>query len=124
MLPAQCDIILYRGDDFEMMLRLRTGSWDPSQAKYVPGPYIDLTGWTGLAQIRATEDAAAVLAEFTVEVLNQATTKGGVRLLLDDADTQVLAAAAAVWDMQFTDTTGDVTTYLKGKVSLSKDVTR
>lgn len=122
MQPVQCDINVYRGDDFELMVRLRAGFWDGTQ--WVPGVYMDLDGWMGKAQIRASEDAAAVLAEFAVEILPQSgDTLGGVRLTLADTVTKNLATAG-VWDLQFTDVDDRVNTYLKGKVTISKDVTR
>lgn len=123
MNPAQYDIQLYRGDFFELTLRLREGTL--SGGGYVPGNYLDLTGWEApMAQIRATEDATTILASFTTEVLNQTTTPGAVRLFLTPADTGTLPAAAAVWDVQLTDPESRVYTYLRGKVTITKDVTR
>ena len=52
MQPAQCDIQIYRGDYFEMTLRLREGTING--ATYAPGAYLDLTGWQPKAEIRAT----------------------------------------------------------------------
>lgn len=130
MYPAQYDIQLYRGDYFEITLRLRDGTWDG--ATFVPGPYKDLTGWVGQAQIRATPDASTVLATFTVELLDQTVpeTKGGVRLFLPDEESAALNAPAAAWDFQLTEPGGSgdpserVHTYLRGKVAIEKDVTR
>ena len=124
MYPAQSDLQLYRGDYFEMLLRLREGDW--INGAYEPGAYMNLEGWTGRAEIRATADAPTALATFTVEILDQgsAETIGGVHLYLDTADTADLQVAAAVWDFQLTDTAARVHTYLRGKVTIEKDVTR
>jgi hypothetical protein len=123
MQPAQCDITLYRGDYFEMTVRLREGTWNGYQ--YVAGNYLNLTGWTGRAEIRANQDATDVLASFTAEILTQAgSSLGGVKLSLPTAQTSTLSVASAVWDFQLTDPASRVYTYLRGSVAVEKDVTR
>ncbi len=125
MQPAQCDIQLYRGDYFEMTLRLREGVI--TGATYSPGAYLDLTGWVPKAEIRATVDTTgAPMAAFTTEVLDQTVpaTLGAVHLFLPAATSGQLTATAAVWDVQLTDPGGRVFTYLRGKVTIEKDVTR
>ena len=122
MIPATCDISLYRGDYFEMTLRLRAGTFNGTS--YTPGTYLDLTGWTPKAEIRANEDAATPLATFTTEVLNQVDVPGGVHLFLPSTESAALTAAAAIWDVQLTDPQSHVYTYLRGKVTVTKDVTR
>jgi hypothetical protein len=129
--PAQSDLKLYRGDYFEMVVRLLSGAFDG--AAYVPGAPLDLTDWTGKAQIRATPDAAGLpLAEFHVDVLQPQSGQnlGMVRLWLDDTETKDLVFTSAVWDFQLTEPGGPapdtdkVHTYLAGKVTIDKDVTR
>jgi hypothetical protein len=123
--PAQCDIQIYRGDYFEITLRLREGTLNG--IAYTPGPYLDLTDWVPKAEIRATVDSTgAPMATFTTEVLDQTVpeTKGGVHLFLPAAQSAGLSAATAVWDVQLTDKQGRVYTYLRGTVTITKDVTR
>ena len=125
MQPAQCDIQLYRGDYFEMTLRLREGTINGST--YAPGAYLDLTGWQPKAEIRASVDSTGPpLATFTTEVMDQeiAGTKGGVHVFLPADTTAALTATNAVWDVQLTDTLDRVYTYLRGTVTITKDVTR
>ena len=124
MQPAQCDIQLYRGDYFEMTLRLREGVI--TGATYSPGAYLDLTGWVPKAEIRATVDTTGPpMAAFTTEVMDQtAETLGAVHLFLPADTSALLTATTAVWDVQLTDPGGRVFTYLRGKVTIEKDVTR
>ena len=76
MQPAQCDIQLYRGDYFEMTLRLREGTFNGTG--YVPGAYLDLTDWVPKAEIRATVDTTGTpMATFTTEILDQVATPAG-----------------------------------------------
>jgi len=124
MTPAQYDIQLYRGDYFELMLRLRDGEWDEDGDEFVPGPPKDLTDWTVKAQIRATNDTAAVLAAFDATILDQEAQAGAVQLVLSSEDSAALPGTSAVWDCQLTDPDDRVFTYVRGKVSLKKDVTR
>lgn len=125
MYPAQSDLQLYRGDYFEMLLRLREGNW--VDGAYEPGDYMNLQGWSGKAEVRATTDAASALATFTVVVLPQSgDTLGGVHLYLGTADTASMQVSSAVWDFQLTEpgAPARVHTYLRGKVTITKDVTR
>jgi len=123
MQPAQCDIQLYRGDYFEMTLRLREGTFNGTA--YTPGAYLDLTGWTPKSEIRATVDTTgSAMATLTAELLDQGTIPGGVHLSLPAAQSAGLTAASAVWDVQLTNPEGHVYTYLRGTVTITKDVTR
>jgi hypothetical protein len=120
--PAQCDIQVYRGDYFEMTLRLREGVFN--NGGYTPGPYLVLTGWTPKAEIRANQDANVALATFVAVILDQTATPGGVHLSLPSAQSALLAISSAVWDVQLTDPQNRVYTYLRGTVTITKDVTR
>ena len=126
MQPAQYDIQVYRGDYFELTLRLRGG--ELVGEGYVPGDYMDLTGWTPKAEIRTNEDASTPLASFTCQLLDQTQTGsvGGVYLFLPSAQSALLQVPTAVWDIQIADdsTPPRVFTYLRGKVTVTKDVTR
>ena len=112
--PAKLDIDIYQGDTFELIFRLKTPA----------GSYVNLTGATAKAQVRATAATTSVLAEFTASVLTQTgDTLGGVKLLLSSAQTTLLNANGA-WDVQVTFSDGTVKTYLAGTVTLIKEITR
>lgn len=121
MPPAKLDLAIYRGDDFSKLLRFKDTSTDPDT-------YIDLTGWTGKAQLRLTEDNDTVAAEFAVTVMaSQATpaNTGKVTLALTSVQTAALDGGIKYkWDLQMTKTDASKETYLYGNALVSKDVTR
>lgn len=130
MQPVPQDIDIYRGDFFDFFFRVRERVWDPATETYIGGAYVNLTGWTGKAQIRATKDAVAVLAEFTVTFSNQATVPGGVLFTLSGVQTAALPltpappASPAVYDMQLTNAAGEPRTFVAGFARVEGDVTR
>lgn len=124
MQPVVQDISIYKGDSFDFFFRVRNRVFDPATQTYVPGTYVDLTSWTGKSQIRATEDTPTVIAEFTVTIANQATAPGGVLLSLSPAITSGLPPTGGKWDVQLTNPTAEVRTFIRGSVLVTKEVTR
>lgn len=118
MIPASYDLSIYQGDTYSITLRLRSSNSDGSL-----GAYVDLTGATPKSEIR---DATGVLiAEFDATLLDQTTTPGGVTLSLTHTVTAALTPAVdLLWDFQVTDSAGGVTTYLRGNVSITGEVTQ
>lgn len=116
MQPAVKNLVIYQGDSFDFWFRLRVKNSDPVQ-------YVDLTGYTGLAQIRADEDSPDVIAEFTVEITDQTVTLGRVNVSLTPAQTTALTDIPMMWDIELTGPTGNHT-YMKGAVQLVKQVSR
>jgi hypothetical protein len=122
--PAVHDIEIYRGDTFELFFRVRTRVWNAIDQVWEPGPYRDLTGFTGASQVRSAPDAADPAAlDFVVTVVDQLVTLGGVLVRATPALTAALAISAGVYDVQLSDGT-DKFTYLKGAVAVDPDVTR
>jgi hypothetical protein len=120
MEPATYDLTLYQGDDRKLTFRLREQNED-----LTPGAYIDLTGSTPKAQIRATPEDPTVAAEFTATLLDQTTTPGGVQLVLTGAQTAALDPAITYsWDVQVENPATEVQTYLRGSVTVEAQVTR
>ncbi len=117
MVPATKDLTLYRGDSFDLPVRLRQKLINGSL-----GDPVDLTGCTVDAEIRSTEDEAGVVATFGCD-LDADPTTGIVTLSLTKVETAALTGGG-VWDMQITFPDGKTQTYLAGKVYLTKDVTR
>jgi len=120
--PGSYNLEIYQGDTFKVTVRLRSRNADGSL-----GAYLDLTGCTAKAQIRSTEASDTVIAEFVTEILDQTATPGGVKLSLTHGVTAALAptsAAGELWDMQITFADGTVTTYLRGGVKITAEVTR
>jgi hypothetical protein len=107
--PTEQDLCIYRGDTGRLKLTVSSG-----------GAPLNVSTATWDADIRATEDDATVLASFTV------TPVGG-----DTASVYIdLPAAAsaqldgdALYDVQMT-LAGTVQTLLRGKITVTKDVSR
>lgn len=114
MIPANYNLTLYQGDEFEMVVRMRL-----AQAKVE-----DLTGLVGIAQIRATYDAP-VMASFTVTIMNQSTDKGKIRLFLPSSESASLVPGHAVYDLSLAQNDGaHRKTRLSGKVIIKPRVSR
>lgn len=115
MLPVNQNLSIYKGDTFVYTFKLRTKT-----ATGQPGAYVDLTGCTAKAQIRASQDDATVMAEFATATGG---TTGSVTLTLSPTQTAALTSNG-VWDAQITFADGTVKTYLAGTTTVVKEVTR
>lgn len=126
MKKATYKIEFVRGDSYELFGRVRTKVWDAETSTYVPGPYRDLTGWVGRAQVRTALNSTTVLFSFDVELGNQSTTPGSFFIKAQPADTSSLAdnQLAGVWDLEWTSPDGEVITPVGGQVALEGDVSR
>jgi hypothetical protein len=118
VIPTKRDLQIYRGDDFEFPFRLKDSA----------GAYIDITGWTILAQVRASADDDVVIVTLTPNI-DPDQSAGGNRgmcvLTLTDVQTASLEPSTSdVWDLQTTDTNGKDQTWLAGKVTVVADVSR
>jgi len=116
MIPATLNINIYQGDDYELTFRMKDGDTNT---------YVNLTGMTGRAQIRASKDATAVLSTFTVAILDQTVAPGGVYITLTPAQTAAIPLSGGVWDVELRNTGATwVRTPLAGAVSVVAEVTR
>ena len=110
MAPASYDLAIYAGDSYQWQFNLWTDS-----TKTTP---IDLTGATVMAQIRdQPTPTGVIIVSFTTSI----TLPNQIFLTL----TAALSAQAAngVWDLQVTSSTGWVSTFVGGKVTVTPDVT-
>lgn len=108
------DIAVYRGDTIVEDLTVL----DPE------GNAVDISGWTGMAQVRTHVDGAVLL---TLSVTPVLATDGTIRVE-STASTSSLdfgSDGVGVWDLQFSsaDATPVVQTAFVGAVSYTKDVT-
>lgn len=122
MKPAKLDLFVKRGDTFEVFFRVRERVLVGSE--YVDGDYVNLTGWTGLCQVRQSEDAATIDVEISVVIADQVASLGGVFMRLTAAQTTALTIASGKYDLQFTKPDTTVHTFLEGTVTVSKDYSR
>lgn len=112
MRPATVNLTVVRGDDFTQELKVSTGA-DVDSA--VP---VDWTGCTGTAQFRPSADSASAVS-FAV-TLGAA---GAVTVTLPATSSAALTSGG-VWDLQVVDGSGKIRTWVRGVVTLIRDVTR
>jgi hypothetical protein len=106
--PSVVDLRVYAGDDLHLAVVVLDSSGGPE----------DLTGCTAEAQVRTTVDDETTLATFVTDVVDNT-----VYLHLAAADSATLPDTA-VWDVQVTYPDTTVATLARGKVTLTKEVTR
>lgn len=111
MLPVQVpDVAIYAGDTVEFPQYSFQGENEES---------LNLSGYTWRAQWRA---AAVSKTAIELEVDDTDAAEGILRVRASSANTAAMNSSG-VWDLQATD--GDtVTTWLRGKTVLTRDVTR
>lgn len=107
LLPSRYDIDLYRGDTFKFSLVL----------KDVNSVVIDITGWTGLCQVKNSVGAVVDTPTVTVGGTNGTVT-------VNMGDTSSLAEDTYSYDVQMTDTTGNKRTYIGGNVVVTGDISQ
>lgn len=116
--PASYPLDIYQGDTYRKLFRLSAKS--PSGGV---GDHLDLTGWTGKAQIRPNI-GGSILVEFTVEIDDDQDANPGQFTISATKETmQALTVNAAVWDCEFVKG-ADRRTLLAGPVIITFDVTR
>lgn len=118
MIPATLNLVVIRGDTYEVFFRVRA-----KNANGTPGEYINLTGYTAKSQIRATSKSVSVSAEFACTIADQVTVPGGVLLRLTPVQTAAILEDTGAWDVQLS-TVSDTYTYISGTVTIKDDVTR
>jgi len=104
MEPATHDLTIYRDRDF-------------SQTFYFKnlGVAMDLTGYTGKAEIRENKDAAALIVAFQVTVDPLI---GSIVISLTDTQTILLPVGDMAWDLVLTDPHNSRQNYLEGQVKI------
>jgi len=110
MQPATHDLTIYRDRDF-------------SQTFYFKnlGVAMDLTGYTGKAEIRENKDAATLIVAFQVTVDPLI---GSIIISLTDTQTILLPVGDMAWDLVLTDPHNSRQNYLEGQVKILGTVTR
>ena len=110
MEPATYDLTIYRDRDFSQTFYLKN-----------LGVAMDLTGYTGKAEIRENKDAVdlAVAFQVTIDPLI-----GSVVISLTDTQTILLPIGDMAWDLVLTDPQGARQNYLEGQVKILGTVTR
>jgi hypothetical protein len=107
--PTEQDLCIYRGDTGRLKLTVSSG-----------GAPLNVSTATWDADIRATEDDTTVLASFTVTPVGGDTASVYIDL---SAGASAQLDGDALYDVQMT-LAGTVQTLLRGKITVTKDVSR
>jgi hypothetical protein len=110
MNPASLDLTIYRDRDFSKTLYFKT-----------QGEAMDLTGYTGKAEIRIGQDTDALIVAFHVDITPLI---GSIVLSLTDTQTILLKDDTAYWDLVLTDPHGLRQSFVEGMVIVKGTVTR
>jgi hypothetical protein len=109
--PKRYDIVLYQGDDFQFNFVLKDSL----------GAALDLTGWSGLAQIKNKATGSA--AETPALTVTVGTTNGTVNVSISSTGTDALQGDTEYkYDVQLTDAGGKKRTYIGGVITVTEDV--
>lgn len=108
--PANHDLTIYRDRDFTQTFYFKS-----------LGVAMDLTGYTGKAEIRENKDAADLIVAFQVTIDPLI---GSVALSLTDTQTMLIPDGVSAWDLVLTDPHGLRQSYLEGQVKVVGTVTR
>jgi len=109
-LPANYDLVIYKGDYLPFDITLKNSSNEP----------LDLTGYTAKCSIRSTSDSNTTYdATCTVSP-----SEGKVSVKFPSSLTSTIAAGSYVWDFQLTDSDSNVRTYFTGDVTVYSEVSR
>lgn len=109
--PKRYDIELYQGDTFSFYLVLKDVNNNP----------LNITGWTGSAQIKKVSDSSA--GETPTLTLAIGTTDGKVTVSLSSTETAALSGTTDYkYDIQLSDGSSK-RTYIGGKITVTEDVT-
>lgn len=121
---------MVRGDYFDIVFRVRTRVWNPAlnggAGGYEAGDYVDLTGYEGNFQVRATPDAA-VMAQGVVTILEPQAdpdVTGSVLLEIPEAQALLLVPGTQGFDVQLRDSLTRPKTYISGSLIVYADFTR
>lgn len=107
--PKRFDIDIYQGDTFQFYLNFT-------------GTGLDMTGWTGTADIQKMSDSSPGETPTLGVTLDAPNT----RFLVDLTDTETAALAEATaykYDIQVTDASGNKRTFIGGKITVTEDIT-
>ena len=106
------NLVIDQGSDFALDLIVKQG-----------GSPLNLTNYTGRAQLRTSVSASSASASFVITKTNAA--EGALKMELSASTTSAIAAGQYVYDLEIY-TSGDaaVKRILQGEVTLTPEVTR
>lgn len=109
--PKRFDIVIYQGDTFKFNMVLKSGASPVSVA-----------GWTGRAKIMKTSGTPGETPEMTVAIGGS---DGVVTVSLTKTETAALVNNTEYkYDVELTDSEGNVRTVLGGLITVTEDVSK
>lgn len=122
--PAVINLQAYQGDRFEVTLRIRDRAWNEEFGDFIPGDYINLTGYTAKGHVKVSKDIPDFVAAFTFDFADQEDQPGMLTAYLLPEQTAKFSGPEYQYDIQLWDDTERVTTYLAGTIKVDQEVTR
>src|SRR6056300_1450224 len=86
------------------------------------GGSLDLTGYTGRAQIRKSYSSLTAI-DFTVSIILP-TTDGQLRLSLPASTSNTMKPGRYLYDLEIESSTGKVTRVIEGQITITPSITR
>lgn len=120
-LPGNYDLTIYRGDTFDMDFIYATVTATDGSGNPTEWTVINMTGGTLLAEIRQTTVYGSTLLE-TFTIANFVPTSGSFSIQLAPSATNGVSWTQGFYDIQFTDSNGNVSTLCYGTVTIMDDV--
>ncbi len=111
-MSAKYDFTLYQGATFSTTLQIKDANDDA----------VDITNYTFAGQIRTSAHSGDIQATFDITVANGAT--GTVSWKLSSTNSALVPAQQCVYDVEMTQSNGDVIRILEGFVDVKANVTR
>jgi hypothetical protein len=106
------NLVIDQGSDFALDLIIKQA-----------GTALDLTNYSGRAQLRTSVDASSASASFSVTVINAS--EGALKLQLSATTSSNLSAGQYVYDLEiYTSNDSIVKRIIQGEVTLTPEVTR
>ena len=105
------NLVVDQGSDFALDLVIKQA-----------GAALNLSSYSGRAQLRTAHSASSASASFTVTVTNA--TEGALKIQLSASTTTSLAAGQYVYDLEITSSAGTVTRIIQGNITVTPEVTR
>jgi hypothetical protein len=109
--PKRFDLEVYQGDTFTFNLVLKGNGGTP----------LDISGWTGIAQIKKADGSAGETPSLDLEIGG---TDGIIQISLTGTETSALEPESGPYkyDVQLTDTAGNKRTFIGGTIVITEDI--
>lgn len=122
--PGVVNLQVYQGDRYELFFRVRLRTLDTDGVTWIPGAYVDLTGWNPTSEIRKEKADASPIGSFECSLGDQTTLPGSVLCVLKPSVSVLLTESNYYYDVQLELDADNITTYLQGQILVTLEVTR